>query len=59
MSMPNTFALTRITLLVALGITASGCEVVGGIFKAGIWVGSLGVILVVVLIVVAVMKLRR
>lgn len=50
--------LSRIALLVFLGVSAAGCELVGGIFKAGMWVGALGVILVVVLLVVAVGKLR-
>ena len=30
----------------------------GGIFKAGVWVGGLGVVLVVVLVVFVVMKMR-
>jgi len=32
---------------VALAMTASGCRVVGGIFKAGVWVGVLSVFLVI------------
>jgi hypothetical protein len=51
--------LSRIALLVVLGMSAAGCEVVGGIFKAGLWVGALGVILVVVLLVVVVGKFKR
>ena len=54
----NTSALTRIALLVFLGTAAAGCELAGGIFKAGIWVGSIAVILVVVLLVVSVKKIR-
>lgn len=50
--------LARIVLLVIAGISAAGCELAGGIFKAGMWVGSLAVILVVVLVVVAAAKLR-
>ncbi|HTH24974.1 MAG TPA: hypothetical protein VL919_07670 [Vicinamibacterales bacterium] len=56
--MLQTTTVARIALLVFLGLSAAGCEVVGGIFKAGIWVGALGVILVVVLLVVAVGKMR-
>ena len=56
--MLNSSSLTRIALLVFLGISLAGCEVVGGIFKAGMWVGALAVILVVVLLVVAVGKMR-
>ena len=57
--MVNTSSLARITLLVFLGVSLAGCEVVGGIFKAGIWVGALGVILVVVVLVFVVGKFRR
>ena len=56
--MLNSSSLTRIALLVFLGIQLAGCEVVGGIFKAGIWVGALGVILVVVLLVFVVGKMK-
>ena len=51
--------LSRIALLVMLGVSTAGCEVIGGIFKAGMWVGALGVIAVVVLIVVIVGKMKR
>ena len=54
----NTNSLTRIAVLVFLGISAAGCELAGGIFKAGIWVGSIGVILIVVLLVISVKKIR-
>ena len=50
--------LAHIALLVMLGITTAGCEVIGGIFKAGIWVGALGVIALIVLMVVVVGKLK-
>ena len=42
-----------------LGVSTAGCEVIGGIFKAGLWVGALGVLAIVVLIVVIVGKMRR
>ena len=38
---------TAPALLTALALTLGGCRVVGGIFKAGVWVGVLSVILVV------------
>jgi hypothetical protein len=50
--------LSRIAMLVFLGMTLAGCEVIGGIFKAGIWVGALAVIAVVVLLVVVVGKFK-
>ena len=57
--MLHSSSLARIALLAFLGISLAGCEVVGGIFKAGIWVGAIGVILVVVLLVFVVGKLKR
>ena len=56
--MVRSSTLSRIALLVMLGISAAGCEVVGGIFKAGMWVGVLGVLAVVVLVMVVVGKMR-
>jgi hypothetical protein len=54
----TTGLLSRLALLVFLGISLAGCEVVGGIFKAGVWVGALAVIAVVVLIVVMIAKMK-
>ena len=56
--MLNTGLLARLALLVMLALSLAGCEVIGGIFKAGVWVGALAVIAVVVLIVVIVGKMR-
>ena len=50
--------LMRIMLIVLAAMSAAGCELIGGIFKAGIWVGAIGVILLVVLLVVGVAKLK-
>jgi hypothetical protein len=50
--------LSRIALLVVLGMSVGGCEVVGGIFKAGMWVGGLVVLVIVVLLVVSVKKIK-
>ena len=50
--------LMRIMLIVLAAMSAAGCELIGGIFKAGIWVGAIGVILLVVLLVVGVSKLK-
>lgn len=49
---------SRIVAVVLLGVSLAGCEVVGGIFKAGIWVGALAVIVVVVALVFLVGKVR-
>ena len=40
-------------------MTASGCEIIGGIFKAGIWVGAIVVVLIVVLVMWIVGKARK
>ena len=50
--------LSRIVALILLGVPLAGCEVVGGIFKAGVWVGAVAVIVVVVLLVFVVGKFR-
>ena len=49
---------SRIALLVVLAMSAAGCEAIGGIFKAGIWVGAIAVIVVVALVVVVVGKMK-
>jgi len=51
--------IARIAFLIMLGVSTTGCELIGGIFKAGVWVGALGVIAIVLLIVVAAAKMRR
>jgi hypothetical protein len=50
--------LPRMMALVLLGMSTSGCEVVGGIFKAGVWVGAMAVVAVIVVIVFAIAKMR-
>lgn len=37
-------------LVLATALTLSSCQVVGGIFKAGVWVGIILVVIVVVVI---------
>lgn len=50
---------TGLLLLVLLSLSGAGCEVIGGVFKAGIWVGGLGVVVVLVIVGFVVMKMRR
>ena len=50
--------LIRIMVIVLAAMSAAGCELIGGIFKAGVWVGAIGVVLLVVLLVVGVAKLK-
>jgi hypothetical protein len=52
------WSLMRVLFIVFLAMSVAACEVIGGIFKAGVWVGALGVVLVVVLLVVVVAKLK-
>jgi hypothetical protein len=46
-------------LLALLLLTIESCSVIGGIFKAGVWVGIVVVVVVVVLIVLIISKIRR
>jgi hypothetical protein len=45
----------QLWLFLLLATSASGCEAVAGIFKAGMWVG----IIIVVLIVIAIIAIAR
>lgn len=56
--MLNRSLLTRIALLVFLGVSLAGCEVIGSIFKAGVWVGALAVVVAVVLVVFLIGKMK-
>ena len=49
----------RLFLLLLLAVTASGCEIIGGIFKAGVWVGAIVVVLIVVLVLWIFGKARK
>jgi hypothetical protein len=50
--------LSRVSLVILAGIALSGCEIVGGIFKAGMAVGVFFVIAVIMLIAFVVSKAR-
>lgn len=56
--MNQSAVLPRLVALVLLGMSASGCEVVGGIFKAGVWVGALAVVAVIMVIVFAITRMK-
>lgn len=51
--------LTKVLFIVLLAVSSAGCELIGGIFKAGVWVGAIGIILIVVLIMVVAGKIKR
>ena len=48
----------RIYAILVLALATTGCELAAGIFKAGMWVGVLMVVLVVGLVLFAVTKLK-
>jgi hypothetical protein len=47
------------SLLASLAIAEAGCAAVGGIFKAGVWVGVLAVVFIVVIIAMTTGMFRR
>lgn len=49
---------TRLMLVLMLAMTTAGCELAGGIFKAGVWVGIMMVALAVGLVLFLVVKVR-
>ena len=51
--------LSRVSLVLLAGIALSGCEVVGGIFKAGMAVGVFFVIALIALVAFIATKARR
>ena len=48
----------RLTLIVLLAVAVSGCEIVGDIFQAGVWVGVILVAVVLFAIMFVVGKIR-
>jgi len=47
----NKFNLKTILLpLLVMAITLSSCQAIAGIFKAGVWFGVIGVIVIIVII---------
>lgn len=49
--------LLPVFLLIA--VTLSSCEAIAGIFKAGLWVGIIGVVIVIAIILWLVGKARK
>ena len=47
-----------IAILVFSSLTLAGCAVIGGIFKAGVWVGVLAVVIVIAVVGVIVATVR-
>ena len=47
-----------LALLVVSAMTLTGCEVIGGIFKAGVWTGVIAIVLVLVVVGFIAAKIR-
>lgn len=50
---------TLITLLIFMSITFTSCEAIAGIFKAGMWFGVIGVIVVIAIIFWLIRKAKK
>ncbi len=46
-------------LLIIMAITLSSCSAIAGIFKAGIWFGVIGIIVIVAIIFWLISKARK
>ncbi|UOQ72949.1 hypothetical protein [Hymenobacter cellulosilyticus] len=46
-------------LLILLTFSLSSCDIIGDIFKAGMWTGLIGVVIVVLLVLFLIRKMRR
>jgi hypothetical protein len=53
------FNLPVLAALAMIMVTASSCEVVGGIFKAGMWTGIIVVVLIIVLVIWLIGRSRK
>lgn len=49
-------SLAIIPVILMASILVSGCEVIGSIFKAGVWTGTIGVIFILLIIIFIVAK---
>ena len=47
-----------LVLLVLSALTLTGCEAIAGIFKAGMWTGVIGIVLVLVVVGFIAAKIR-
>ena len=49
--------LAVLSVIVMAAVLLSGCEIIGGIFKAGVWTGTILVVLIVAIVIWVVSKL--
>jgi len=54
----NASTMVRLYLVLLVAMASAGCEVVEGIFRAGVWVGVIMVVLVLALVGWIATKLR-
>ncbi len=54
----NSVLACQVLLLVLAALSSSGCEVIGGIFKAGVWGGVIVVVLIIALVGFLAAKMR-
>ena len=50
---------TNMSFLVLFSLLVSGCDAIAGIFKAGVWVGIIGVVILVALILWLIGKAKK
>jgi hypothetical protein len=50
---------TKLSFLVFLSLLLSSCNAIAGIFKAGMWVGIIGVVILVALILWLIGKAKK
>ena len=55
----NKLSLSLIALLAFFTVTLTSCEAIGGIFKAGMWTGVIGIVLVVALVLYLIGRSRK
>jgi len=49
--------LAVLPVIIMAAVLLSGCELIGGIFKAGVWTGTILVVLIVAIVIWVVSKL--
>jgi hypothetical protein len=55
----HTQRLLPLAVVTAAAMTLTGCEAIQGIFKAGVWVGVIGVVLVIAVVGFLAAKIRQ
>jgi len=50
---------TLLPLAIIITFYLSSCRAIGGIFKAGIWVGIIGVVIIIAIILWIVSKMKK